>query len=227
MGRPLPRYPEQPPVCSLYRVCVLSVARSLNFLFAEAVCTIPPLTSSQHFFPDMLERAVIINAPYWVRALWGFAKLFMDPATSEKYQITGGNYESTLADVGVPRSVLPMAIGGNGVNGPTVKTSVKVAKKAAEVVMLQVPPQASAIRWAITVVKGASCAATVTLGASAVAGGTGLVEEGATFAGDVAVPSGGSVSGGHQISVELKGSAAGSTTVSVALLPVMNQPWVS
>ena len=93
----------------------------------------------------MLERAVIINAPFYVRALWSVAKLFMEAVTAEKYQITGGGYESTLEGVGVSKSVLPMALGGNGVNAPGIETIVKVSKGKAEKVVLNVPTGATGV----------------------------------------------------------------------------------
>eukprot|EP00729_Bicosta_minor_P002166 gene2166-25395_t len=199
-----------------------AMSRSLLNWFKEVVTHPKGPSITQHFFPDMLERAVIINAPFYVRALWSVAKLFMEAVTAEKYQITGGSYESTLKDVGVSRSVLPMSLGGNGTNAPGVETTVKVAKASAEQVTLNVPAGATSVSWTVKLSKGTQCE--VNFKCNGQSAGHSVVDAGSPIAtGSIDVAAGGA--GQTTATLEIKGSASGGCTVSLEIVPTMPAPW--
>ena len=71
-------------------------------------------SATQHYFPDCLERAVVINAPLLFRALWTVAKRFVEPETAAKYRICGSDYAGVLDAAGIPHDALPRCCAGYG-----------------------------------------------------------------------------------------------------------------
>lgn len=196
-----------------------AMSRSLLNWFKEVITHPKGPSITQHFFPDMLERAVIINAPFYVRALWSVAKLFMEAVTAEKYQITGGSYESTLEGVGVSRSVLPMALGGNGVNAPGVETTLKVSKGSTEKVMLNVPAAATGVSWSVKMSKGTQCG--VHFECSGIVEGQSVDTE-TPCTGNMPIADAGATC---TATLEIKASASGGCNVSIGIVPTMPAPW--
>lgn len=168
----------------------------------------------------MLERAVIINAPFYVRALWSVAKLFMEAVTAEKYQITGGGYESTLEGVGVSKSVLPMALGGNGVNAPGIESIVKVSKGKAEKVVLNVPTGATGVSWTVSMSKGMQCEVHFEC-----AGEVKIqpVDAETSCSGNTPIAAGAAK---ITAALEIRPSASGGCTVSVGIVPRIQASWI-
>jgi hypothetical protein len=196
-----------------------ALGRALLNWFKELVSHPKGPSITQHFFPDMLERAVIINAPFLFRALWSVAKLFIEPETAVKYQIVGSSFESTLEGVGISKGTLPMALGGLAPNAPGQMCSLKLGKGAVELAVLHVPVGTTAVKWIVVQVKGSEC----TVQVLSQADGEKAVVVGTTFEGGV--PVNGSSAVGTKIIIELQGSAAGSSTVKFTLIPQMAVPW--
>jgi hypothetical protein len=197
-----------------------ALGRALLNWFKELVSHPMGPSITQHFFPDMLERAVIINAPFLFRALWSVAKLFIEPETAAKYQIVGSSFHSTLEGVGISHATLPMALGGVAPNAPGQMCLLKLSKGAAEQAVLHVPPGATAVRWLVEMVKGSECAVQVSKSAA----GQQEALVGHTLQGELQLPWG---SKDVKITINIQGSAAGSSTVKFTLVPRVAVPWAA
>lgn len=66
----------------------------------------------QQMYPERLHMMFIINAPLSFRGVWAVVKPFIDPKTSKKIKILGGNYQESLLKH-IPLSELPEMYGGN------------------------------------------------------------------------------------------------------------------
>jgi len=70
------------------------------------------------FYPEMLYRAWIINAPLALRALWKMAAPFLNPITRAKFQVVGNVPLDKMAADGLTLDNLPLYLGGNAPNPP-------------------------------------------------------------------------------------------------------------
>ncbi|XP_078158677.1 phosphatidylinositol/phosphatidylcholine transfer protein SFH9-like isoform X2 [Carex rostrata] len=62
-------------------------------------------------YPEILHKLFIINASSGFRLLWNALKGFIDPRTSEKIEVLGESYESTLLEY-INKSEMPDFLGG-------------------------------------------------------------------------------------------------------------------
>jgi hypothetical protein len=62
-------------------------------------------------YPEILHKLFIINASSSFRILWNALKGFIDPRTTEKIQVLGDSYQSTLLEY-INKSELPDFLGG-------------------------------------------------------------------------------------------------------------------
>ncbi|KAF9115380.1 cytosolic factor, phosphatidylinositol/phosphatidylcholine transfer protein [Mortierella sp. AM989] len=66
---------------------------------------------AQNYYPEMMGKMYVINAPMMFTSVWGMVKPLLDEVTVKKIVILGSNYQSTLlADIDAEN--LPTAIGG-------------------------------------------------------------------------------------------------------------------
>merc|ERR1719345_268107 len=93
--------------------------------FKSAVLHPKGPNKTQHFFPDALSGAFIVNTPMMYRALWGFAKMFIEPDTARKFQMLGYSFLDELKAGGVEIAGLPMCIGGEGPNPAGFKAKLE------------------------------------------------------------------------------------------------------
>eukprot|EP00750_Incisomonas_marina_P015753 INCI18601.1.p2 GENE.INCI18601.1~~INCI18601.1.p2 ORF type:complete len:416 (-),score=89.60 INCI18601.1:2332-3579(-) len=70
------------------------------------------------FYPEMLYRAWIINAPLALRALWKMAAPFLNPITRAKFVIVGDVPLQKMEEDGLTLDNLPEYLGGNAANPP-------------------------------------------------------------------------------------------------------------
>eukprot|EP00038_Savillea_parva_P031450 m.86730 g.86730 ORF g.86730 m.86730 type:complete len:394 (+) comp9675_c0_seq1:51-1232(+) len=82
--------------------------------------------TTQHFQPDALSKAFVVNASFFLRALFSFAKLFMEATTAAKYNLYGSDFMDALAEAGIPAESIPMYLGGVAPNPPGLRHKVKV-----------------------------------------------------------------------------------------------------
>lgn len=110
---------------------------------------------TQYFFPDVLEKAYVINTPFIFRALWSFAKLFMEAETADKYNLLSSDYLDQLKEGGIPLSSLPMCAGGTAQNPSGLVTKVLVPKEGKEEKVLSLPAEKGkvTVNWKIHKVK--------------------------------------------------------------------------
>lgn len=125
-------------------------------------------SATQHFFPDVLERAIIINAPLLFRALWSIAKRFMEPETVAKYTICGSEFAGVLDAAGIPPEALPRCCSGYGtgpnptglVATPTVAKLKRTGATASQTVAVTRQRQGTVrVNWKVALPKGAKGAA--------------------------------------------------------------------
>lgn len=87
------------------------------------------------FYPEMLYKAWIINAPLALRALWKMAKGFLNPITRKKFEVHGNVPLEKMAEDGLTLDNLPNYLGGNAANPQgfhfkeTVKAGVTFERK--------------------------------------------------------------------------------------------------
>jgi len=55
--------------------------------------------NGQNYFPEVLYRLYIINAPFGFKTLWNLISTFLDKATRERIQILGGDFKKILSKV--------------------------------------------------------------------------------------------------------------------------------
>jgi hypothetical protein len=70
------------------------------------------------FYPEMLYRAWIINAPLTLRAIWKMAAPFLNPITRAKFQVVGDVPLDKMAADGLTLENLPLYLGGTAPNPP-------------------------------------------------------------------------------------------------------------
>eukprot|EP00039_Didymoeca_costata_P019702 m.338609 g.338609 ORF g.338609 m.338609 type:complete len:409 (+) comp18479_c0_seq1:145-1371(+) len=104
---------------------------------------------TQYFFPDVLEKGIVINAPFLFRALWAFGKLFMEADTAQKYSISGGDYKHALDEAGIPLSAISMCSGGTAPNPQGMPTKLAVTRELQEK-KLVVSSGCTKVSWKVT-----------------------------------------------------------------------------
>ena len=65
----------------------------------------------QDYYPELLGKLVIVNAPFTFRVIWAFIKVFIDKKTTSKVEIYGGNAIDKLEKY-VEVENLPYFLGG-------------------------------------------------------------------------------------------------------------------
>lgn len=66
---------------------------------------------AQEYYPEMLGKMFIINAPMLFTAVWSIVKAFLDEVTLAKIQILGSSYKSKLLEI-IDEGNLPVEFGG-------------------------------------------------------------------------------------------------------------------
>ena len=69
------------------------------------------LVIDQNYYPEMLHKMFIINAPLSFRGVWALVQPFIDPVTSRKIEILGAKYHDRLK-LEIPLQELPSIYGG-------------------------------------------------------------------------------------------------------------------
>jgi hypothetical protein len=73
------------------------------------------LAIDQAYYPEMLERFIIINSPWYFPALYNMFKPFIDTRTREKVIILGTDYLVTLEKY-IDLSMIPVEYGGHAID---------------------------------------------------------------------------------------------------------------
>ena len=68
-------------------------------------------------YPQRLETFFIINSPWFFRAVWALISPFIDPVTSTKIRILGGDYLKVLREA-IDDDQIPVEWGGSYANFP-------------------------------------------------------------------------------------------------------------
>lgn len=106
----------------MYVIFDMSNADVLSYLGGKLKEYIKMLSiAGQLYFPNVLQKLFIINAPMLFSVFWAVAKLLLHPTTQERIVITsGGNKEKLIEEFGVDH--LPVSLGGKStlsiVNNP-------------------------------------------------------------------------------------------------------------
>ncbi|KAF9297424.1 cytosolic factor, phosphatidylinositol/phosphatidylcholine transfer protein [Linnemannia elongata] len=66
---------------------------------------------AQNYYPEMMGKMYVINAPMMFTSVWGMVKPLLDEVTVKKIVILGSNYQSTLLQ-DIDAANLPKVIGG-------------------------------------------------------------------------------------------------------------------
>ncbi|KAI1313850.1 cytosolic factor, phosphatidylinositol/phosphatidylcholine transfer protein [Mortierella claussenii] len=66
---------------------------------------------AQNYYPEMMGKMYVINAPMMFTSVWGMVKPLLDEVTVKKIVILGSNYQSTLLE-DIDAENIPKAIGG-------------------------------------------------------------------------------------------------------------------
>ncbi|KAF9135686.1 cytosolic factor, phosphatidylinositol/phosphatidylcholine transfer protein [Mortierella sp. 14UC] len=66
---------------------------------------------AQNYYPEMMGKMYVINAPMMFTSVWGMVKPLLDEVTVKKIVILGSNYQSTLLE-DIDAANLPKVIGG-------------------------------------------------------------------------------------------------------------------
>lgn len=73
---------------------------------------------AQDYYPEMMGRMVIVNAPMLFRGAFTLVKPFLDSVTQSKIEIIGSNYQPTL-EKDIPAENIPTLFGGSCTSCPT------------------------------------------------------------------------------------------------------------
>jgi hypothetical protein len=132
-----------------------AVSKSFMKYFKSCVLHPKGPNKTQHFFPDALSGAFIVNTPMMYRALWGFAKMFIEPDTAKKFQMLGYSFLDELKAGGVEIAGLPMCIGGEGPNPAGFKAKVEggVGRRKSHQIKLTPKKKAAKLAWFFEVSK--------------------------------------------------------------------------
>lgn len=66
---------------------------------------------AQNYYPEMMGRMYVINAPMMFTSVWGMVKPLLDEVTVKKITILGGNYQNSLLE-DIDADYLPKELGG-------------------------------------------------------------------------------------------------------------------
>lgn len=142
-----------------HHVLVCDISHEKGVLSRAAIKGIKSLTAhtsgcsvTQHTFPDVLERALVINASLMFRSLWAVGRMFMDAETAKKYTVCGGSWQAELEKVGVPLRAVAMVSGGTGLNPPGL--SCKLSVSAPVEATLDVPEHVCGVKWSLELARG-------------------------------------------------------------------------
>lgn len=90
----------------------------LKYLKQSLIHRCTGANTTQHYQPDALAKAFVVNTPFIYRALFSFAKLFLEATTAAKFNLYGSDFLSALAESGISAEALPMYLGGVAPNPP-------------------------------------------------------------------------------------------------------------
>jgi len=129
-----------------------AVSKSFIKYFSGAITTKEGPMTTQHYFPDSMACTFVINAPMWVRALWSFGKMFMEPTTAVKFQIFGSSYHEALKQAGIGKDQLPMCCNGTAPNPPGHHADLGSLGNGTTIkITLKVPPGISKVKFTFTI----------------------------------------------------------------------------
>jgi len=66
---------------------------------------------SQDYYPELLGKSFILNAPWVFKGIWSIVKIWLDKKTTDKFVIESGNGKDKLAEC-MDIRVLPKSLGG-------------------------------------------------------------------------------------------------------------------
>lgn len=67
-------------------------------------------------YPENLGVCIIVNAPWYMQAIWSVAKMFLPARTTQKFHIYGSNYKDKIFKY-IDPAYLPVEYGGTGEKG--------------------------------------------------------------------------------------------------------------
>ena len=73
------------------------------------------LDQLQFYYPEVVKKLYIVNAPMLFRMLWKIVKPWLHPVTVASIDIVGGKFHDTFRKNGIPLSQLPQYLGGERV----------------------------------------------------------------------------------------------------------------
>jgi hypothetical protein len=89
------------------------------------------LTIVQEYYPETVDKFVIVNAPRAFSAAWGMIKAFLPLESVKKVSILGSSFESELFQLVSPES-LPLWLKGKNVDDPLLRTDIQFEEHSVE-----------------------------------------------------------------------------------------------
>lgn len=96
-------------IADLKDMGIMDFTKGRNRFFLEALAKI-----FQDYYPELLGKSVVINAPFGVAAIWTVAKQFLDKKTSDKFEIFSDNGLNFFTKM-MSLEQLPVSLGGRNV----------------------------------------------------------------------------------------------------------------
>jgi hypothetical protein len=108
------------PACSLKQGCFLEQSTTILDLKGVSLSTFSSVyslvsqvsTIAQNYYPEMLGKMYIINAPYLFSTVWSLVKVMLHPVTQRKIAIVGSSYLPALQET-IPLENIPDFLGGS------------------------------------------------------------------------------------------------------------------
>jgi hypothetical protein len=99
--------------CNVEKVILISDLAHLSYTVETSGIRIfkRTLQIDQSYYPEMLHKMFIINAPLSFRGVWAVVAPFVDPVTSRKIEILGARYHDRVR-LEIPLQELPSVYGG-------------------------------------------------------------------------------------------------------------------
>lgn len=99
--------------CHIEQCCTILDLKGVSLRqFANAFGFIKRTSAiAQNYYPEMMGKMYVINAPMMFTSVWGMIKPLLDEVTVKKIVILGSNYQSTLLQ-DIDAANLPKSIGG-------------------------------------------------------------------------------------------------------------------
>eukprot|EP00036_Acanthoecidae_sp_10tr_P002542 CAMPEP_0182928394 /NCGR_PEP_ID=MMETSP0105_2-20130417/15565_1 /TAXON_ID=81532 ORGANISM="Acanthoeca-like sp., Strain 10tr" /NCGR_SAMPLE_ID=MMETSP0105_2 /ASSEMBLY_ACC=CAM_ASM_000205 /LENGTH=418 /DNA_ID=CAMNT_0025066397 /DNA_START=31 /DNA_END=1287 /DNA_ORIENTATION=- len=137
----------------------------LKYLKNSIIHAATGANTTQHYQPDGLSQAFVVNASFLYRALFSFAKLFMETTTANKFHMYGGEFMPALQEAGIPATAIPLYLGGKAPNPPGLRQKLKVpaGKKVERTIVVDSFRKSDAFVWSARLTKG-QCNIAITIG---------------------------------------------------------------